>query len=112
MATEKKVSMKRAELIEAVAQKVNADNRQIGEVMNAVFESIGDALVSGKYDTVTIVGFGTFGTRERAARTGHNPKTGEAIQIAAGTSVSFKAGKTLKSRVNGESTDKKSAKKK
>lgn len=59
---------------------------------------VGDTLAKG--DQVSLVGFGTFLVREREARTGRNPRTGESIQIAASKTPSFKAGKALKDRVN------------
>ena len=65
--------------------------------MDATVASIGEALKKG--DTVTLVGFGTFAVKERAARTGRNPKTGEPLNIAASKVPSFKAGKGLKDSV-------------
>jgi DNA-binding protein HU-beta len=67
-------------------------------VLDAMASVVGDALADG--NQVSMVGFGTFLVRERPARSGRNPRTGETIQIAASRSPSFKAGKALKDRVN------------
>ena len=64
----------------------------------AVFAIVGEALADG--EEVRLPGFGTFGTSSRPARTGRNPRTGEAVAISASTSPTFKAGKTLKDTVN------------
>jgi DNA-binding protein HU-beta len=66
--------------------------------VDSVIEAVTDALRRG--DQVTIVGFGTFSVRDRAARTGRNPQTGEEIKISASKNPSFKAGKALKDAVN------------
>ncbi|MDE2817128.1 MAG: HU family DNA-binding protein [Chloroflexota bacterium] len=68
------------------------------EVVDGVFAAIGDALANG--EAVRIAGFGTFGTRSPLARTGPNPRTGEAVSISASSSPTFKARKTLKDAVN------------
>lgn len=68
------------------------------KAVNAVFASVGDALANG--EKVQLVGFGTFEVRERAARTGRNPQTGEEIQIAASRVPAFRAGKALKDSVS------------
>ena len=68
------------------------------EAVDGVFGAIGEALANG--EEVRIAGFGTFGTRRRPARTGRNPRTGEAVSISASTAPAFKAGKTLKDAVN------------
>jgi DNA-binding protein HU-beta len=68
------------------------------KAVNAVFASVGDALAKG--EKVQLVGFGTFEVRERAARTGRNPQTGEEIQIAASRVPAFRAGKVLKDSVS------------
>ena len=70
------------------------------EAVDGVFAVIGDALADG--EEVRVAGFGTFGTRSRPARTGRNPRTGEAVSISASTSPTFKAGKTLKDAVNAD----------
>ena len=66
--------------------------------MDGVFEAIGEALANG--EEVRLAGFGTFGARSRAARTGRNPQTGEVLSIPASKTPSFKAGKALKDAVN------------
>jgi DNA-binding protein HU-beta len=86
--------MNKSELIDAIASKASLSKTDAGQALDAVFASVGEALKSG--DTVTLVGFGTFSVKERAARTGRNPKTGVAIQIAASKVPGFKAGKGLK----------------
>ena len=70
------------------------------DAADGVLEIIGEALADG--EEVRLPGFGTFGTRSRPARTGRNPRTGEAVSIAASTSPTFKAGKTLKDAVNAD----------
>ena len=69
-----------------------------GNAVDAVFEAVGEALANG--EEVRIAGFGTFGTRNRPARTGRNPQTGESLSIPASTAPAFKPGKTLKDAVN------------
>lgn len=90
--------MKKVELVEAVAEKAGLTKADATRAIDATFEAITGALKQG--DKVTLVGFGTFGVSERAAREGRNPKTGEAVQIAARKAVSFKAGSALKESVN------------
>ena len=68
------------------------------EAVDGVFAVIGDALADG--EEVRIAGIGTFGTKSRPARTGRNPRTGEAVWVSASTSPTFKAEKTLKNAVN------------
>ena len=99
--------MNKTELIDAIAAKASASKAATTVVVNAALEVIGEALANG--DAVAILGFGTFEARARAARTGKNPATGEAIKIAATTVPAFKAGKALKDKV---SSGKKAAKKK
>ncbi|MGR3914628.1 MAG: HU family DNA-binding protein [Gammaproteobacteria bacterium] len=90
--------MNKAELIEAVASGAGQSKADAARAVEAVFESITRAL-SGR-GTVAIIGFGTFSTSDRAARTGRNPRTGETINIAASCVPKFKAGKGLKDAVN------------
>ncbi len=90
--------MNKAQLIDAVADAADISKAAAGRSVDTIFEVIADCLKKG--DTVTLVGFGTFSARKRAARTGRNPRTGEAIQIAASTLPVFKAGKALKDAVN------------
>ena len=90
--------MNKSELVAAVGDKAGLNNSEAGAAIDAVFACITDALKDG--DKVSLVGFGTFAVRERAARQGRNPKTGEPIQIAAGKTPAFKAGKALKDALN------------
>jgi DNA-binding protein HU-beta len=90
--------MNKAELIDAVASHTGASKSDTGKAVDAVIASITGALKGG--NSVSIVGFGTFQVKARAARQGRNPRTGEAIQIKASKVPSFKAGKGLKDAVN------------
>ncbi|MEA2094990.1 MAG: HU family DNA-binding protein [Pseudomonadota bacterium] len=90
--------MNKAELIDAVASGANLSQTDAADATNALLDAITSTMI--KSDQVTLVGFGTFSVRERAARTGRNPQTGESIQIKASRSVGFKAGKALKDAVN------------
>lgn len=90
--------MNKSDLIEAVAKKTDLSKADAGRAIDAVFDSITAALKKG--DKVSLVGFGTFGVRKRAARKGRNPKTGATIQIKAGKTPGFKSGKALKDAVN------------
>lgn len=89
--------MNKSELIEAIAAKSDLTKTDAGKALDATMDAIKDALKDG--DTVSLVGFGTFSVKERAARTGRNPKTGEPLEIKASTVPSFKAGKGLKDAV-------------
>ena len=89
--------MNKTELINAIAAKAEISKKDADKAVAAVLASIEEALVAG--DKVQLIGFGTFEVKERAARTGHNPKTGEAIEIAAAKLPSFKAGAALKNAV-------------
>jgi DNA-binding protein HU-beta len=86
--------MTKAELIDSVANKSELPKQKAEEIVNGLFDDIVGALKNG--DKVNISGFGTFSVSARKARTGRNPKTGEAIQIAASRAPKFKAGKILK----------------
>ena len=90
--------MNKTDLIDNVAESADLSKADAARAVDAVIASITKALKSG--DSVTIVGFGTFQVRERAARTGRNPKTGDAIKIDASKNPAFKAGKALKDAVN------------
>jgi len=90
--------MNKSELIQAVAESAEVSKAVAAKVVDAVVENIKDALAEG--DVVTLIGFGTFSTRERSARTGRNPRTGESIKIKAATVPTFKPGKALKDAVN------------
>ena len=92
--------MTKAELIANVASEASLTKREAEKAVAAVFDSITAALAEG--DKIQLIGFGTFEVKERAARTGRNPKTGEEIKIAASKTPSFKAGKGLKDAVNGK----------
>ena len=89
--------MNKTELINAVAAKAELSKKDAEKALAAVIGSIEEALVAG--DKVQLIGFGTFEVKERAARTGHNPKTGAAIEIAAAKVPSFKAGAALKTAI-------------
>ncbi|MCQ2437277.1 MAG: HU family DNA-binding protein [Clostridia bacterium] len=89
--------MNKTELIAAIAEK-NAEmtKKQAADAVNAVLDVITETLVKG--EKVQLMGFGTFEVKERAARTGRNPRTKESIEIAAKKAPVFKAGKELKER--------------
>lgn len=86
--------MQKADLINFVVEKAGLTKTDAGKAIDAVFEGIQDALSKG--DEVRLVGFGTFGVAERAAREGKNPRTGEKIAIPASKAAKFKPGKGLK----------------
>ncbi len=90
--------MNKSELIDAIAASADLPKAAAGRALDAVVESITAALKND--DSVSLVGFGTFAVKARAARTGRNPQTGEPINIAAAKVPSFKAGKALKDAVN------------
>lgn len=89
--------MNKSELIDVVAASADISKVAATRAVDAMVESITGALQ--KSDQVTLVGFGTFSVKERAARTGRNPQTGEAIAIKASKIPTFKAGKALKDAV-------------
>lgn len=90
--------MNKTELVSSVAEKAEITKKDAEKVVGAVFATIEESLAKG--DKVQLIGFGTFEVRERAARTGRNPKTGEEITIAAAKVPAFKPGKALKEAVN------------
>lgn len=90
--------MNKTDLVSSVADKAEITKKDAEKVVGAIVDSIKDALAAG--EKVQLVGFGTFEVRERAARTGRNPKTGEEIKIDATKVPAFKAGKALKDAVN------------
>jgi DNA-binding protein HU-beta len=90
--------MNKGELIESVATSANLSKADAGRAVDAIIDSISGALKSGSQ--VSLVGFGTFTVKKRAARQGRNPRTGETIQIKASNVPGFKAGKALKDAVN------------
>ena len=89
--------MNKTELIEAISEGAGLTKKDSEKALDAVVSSITNALNNG--DKVSLIGFGTFETRNRAARTGKTPQTGEPLQIAAATVPAFKAGKALKDAV-------------
>lgn len=90
--------MKKSDLIAAIAEKADLKKVDAEKALNAFLDTVTDALAKG--DKIALVGFGTFETKKRAARTGKNPQTGAAIKIAASTVPAFKAGRGLKDAVN------------
>ena len=90
--------MNKTELVDAMADSADISKAAAGRALDGMISAVTSALQSG--DQVTIVGFGSFSVRERAARTGRNPQTGATIQIKASNNPAFKAGKALKDAVN------------
>ncbi|MFK8030815.1 MAG: HU family DNA-binding protein [Gammaproteobacteria bacterium] len=90
--------MNKGDLIDAVAGEADMSKTDATDAVNAVFDSIKSTLAGG--GTVSIAGFGSFVVRDRKARTGRNPKTGEPLHIPASKAAAFKAGKALKDAVN------------
>ena len=90
--------MNKAELIEEVA-KATCSKQEAEGAVGAILTAIKKALKKG--DSVTLVGFGTFGVSKRKARTGRNPQTGTSMEIKASKAPKFKAGKALKDAING-----------
>lgn len=90
--------MNKAELIDAVAEGADISKAAATRAVDTFIEQVTQALKKG--DQVTLVGFGTFAVKARAARTGRNPRTGESINIPASNNPTFKAGKALKDAVN------------
>jgi DNA-binding protein HU-beta len=88
----------KTELIDAVAEGADISKAAATRAVDTMLDSISKTLANG--DQVTLVGFGTFSVKARAARTGRNPRTGEAIDIPAAKVPGFKAGKALKDAVN------------
>jgi DNA-binding protein HU-beta len=91
--------MNQSELVAHVAAAAGLSKADAGKAVEAVFAGITDALKKG--EEARFIGFGTFKVSETAAREGRNPRTGEAIQIAAGKAPKFSAGKEFKDAVNG-----------
>ena len=90
--------MNKSELIDAIASLADINKSDAGRALDATIDTITEALRKG--EQVSLVGFGTFSVKHRSARTGRNPQTGQAIDIAASTVPGFKAGKALKDAVN------------
>ena len=91
--------MNKPELVAALAAKTELSKKDAEKALNAVVETITEALKAG--DKVALVGFGTFEAKERPARVARNPRTGEEIKVEASKTPAFKAGKALKDAVNG-----------
>lgn len=89
--------MNKSDLVAAMAEKASLSKKVAEAAFNAFTDAVADALKKG--DKITLVGFGTFETRARAAREGRNPQTGATIKIAASKVPVFKAGKALKDAV-------------
>ena len=90
--------MNKTELIDAIAASADLSKADAGRALDAVVDAVTDTLKKG--DQVSLVGFGTFAVKHRAAREGRNPQTGATIQIKASNVPGFKAGKALKDAVN------------
>lgn len=89
--------MNKTDLIDFIAEAAEISKASAGKALDAVVEGVTQTLTKG--DAVTILGFGTFGVKKRAARTGRNPRTGAQIEIPAAVIPGFKAGKALKDAV-------------
>ena len=89
--------MNKTELTEAVAGQAGLTKADAGRALDAMIGAISKTLKKG--DTVSLIGFGTFSVKKRAARTGRNPATGESIKIKASKTPSFKAGKAFKDAI-------------
>ena len=92
--------MNKGELVQEIAKKTKVTQKDAAEVLNALVDTIQKTVAKG--NKVTLVGFGTFESRKRAARTGRNPQTGKEISIPAKTVPVFSAGKKFKTVVNGK----------
>ncbi|MER2491026.1 nucleoid-associated protein HU-beta [Catenovulum sediminis] len=90
--------MNKSQLIDKIAAGADISKASAGRALDSFIEAVTESLQEG--DQVALVGFGTFSVRERAARTGRNPQSGEAIEIAAANIPAFKPGKALKDAVN------------
>ena len=110
MAQIKEKTVNKEELVNAVAAKTKLSKKETEATINATIDAVSAALSKG--DKVTLVGFGTFQVRERAAREGRNPRTGAVLKISAKKAPTFSAGKGLKEAVAGAGGKKAPAKKK
>ena len=90
--------MNKTQLVEAVAEKAGLKKKEAEAAVNAMTDAIAEALKAG--DKVQLIGFGTFEVKERGAREGRNPRTGETIKIAAAKKPAFAASKALKDAIN------------
>ena len=91
-------TMNKEELVQEIAKKAKVTQKEAAEILNGFVETVQKSVSKG--EKVTLVGFGTFEARKRAARTGRNPQTGKEIKIAAKTVPAFTAGKKFKELVN------------
>lgn len=98
MKINKEHHLNKAELITAIAEEAELSKAKAEFALNSIMDNIKKAVTKG--ESVQLIGFGTFGSGKRAARVGRNPKTGEAIKIAAAKTVKFSAGKAFKDAVN------------
>ncbi|MDX1251681.1 MAG: HU family DNA-binding protein [Pseudomonadota bacterium] len=89
--------MNKSELIDAIAESAEISKAAAGRALDGMVKAVSKALKKG--DTVSLIGFGTFTVRKRAARTGRNPQTGATLKIKASKVPAFKAGKALKDAV-------------
>jgi DNA-binding protein HU-beta len=96
-----KIPVNKAEVIDRIAEQADLSKAAAARALNAILEFITESLKSGK--SVSLLGFGTFDVKDRAERTGRNPRTGEAITIKAAKMPQFKAGKVFKDAVNSAS---------
>jgi DNA-binding protein HU-beta len=92
--------MKKSDLVDLVAQRQNLPRPQVEATIDCLLDAVAEGLAKG--DRIDFRGFGAFAVRDSAARSGRNPRTGETIQIAARRTPTFKVGKELRDRVNGE----------
>ena len=92
--------MNKEELVQEISKKANVTQKEAAEVLSSSVDTIQKTVAKGK--KVTLVGFGTFEPRKRAARTGRNPQTGKELKIPAKTVPAFSAGKKFKTIVNGK----------
>ncbi len=90
--------MNKEELVQEISKKAKVTQKEASEVLTSLVETVQKTVAKG--EKVTLVGFGTFESRKRAARTGRNPQTGKEIKIAAKTVPAFSAGKKFKELVN------------
>ena len=90
--------MTKSELVARIAARTELSNVGAADLLDAMLSTISEALA--RRESVSIAGFGTFSVKDRAAREGHNPRTGESIAIAASKVASFKAGKVLRDAIN------------
>jgi DNA-binding protein HU-beta len=90
--------MNKSELVGIVAEQAKLSRAQAERLVNAFFEAVTDALKRG--EDVALIGFGSFAVRDRAARSGRNPRTGEVIEVPAGRAPAFRPGKALRDAIS------------